>query len=170
MRMTRAVLGFVVSVALGLAACTGDIIDDTSQFPGAFVAISTTVDPPNVNAGTMLPVTASVSGVYLLAPSEIPPVEHRTDAGYLVYTLDDEASTPLLVTADTEVAVTIPASSSTGPHTIICRIFKIDGTPTQAFDQLTIGVLVPAGAPIVDSTMDTSFPQPQPTPPPTPVN
>jgi hypothetical protein len=169
--MTRAGLGFVWALAASsLAACTGDIIDDTAQFPGAFVAISTTLDPPEVNAGTTLPVTATVSGVFLLAPSEVPPVEHRTDAAYLVYTLDDEASTPLLVTAETESVLTIPASTTTGPHTIICRVFRIDGTPSQAFDQLTIGVLIPAGAPITDSTMDTSFPLPQPTPPPTPVD
>jgi hypothetical protein len=134
------------------------------------VAISTTLDPPNVNAGTTLPVTADVTGVYLLDPSQTPPIEHRTDAGYLVYTLDDEASTPLLVTAATEVDLTIPASASIGPHTVICRVFRIDGTPTQSFDQLTVGVLAPAGFPIDDSTMDTSFPVPQPTPPPTPVN
>lgn len=171
MRLMRAVLGFVVALAcLNLMACAGDIIDDTTQFPGAFVSISTTVDPPDVYAGELLPVTANVEGVFLLAPAIEPPVEHRTDSGYLVYTLDDESTTPLLVTAELDVTLTIPASTTAGTHTIICRIFRSNGTPTATFDQLTIGVPPPKGEPIVDSTMDTSFPLPQMPEPPTPVN
>lgn len=171
MKVTRAVLGLVVSLAcLDLTGCAGDIIDDMTEFPGAIVSISTPLDPPNVAAGDELAVIANVSGVFLLDPGVEPPVEHRTDSGYLVYTLDDEATTPLLVTADAEVAVTIPASTGEGTHTIICRVFRSDGTPTAAFDQLTIGVRRDSPPPPVDTSMDTSFPVPQMPPPPTPVN
>ena len=170
MKLTRAVLGLAVSWAcLNLTACAGDIIDDTTEFPGAVVSISTPLDPPNVSAGDALPVVANVEGVFLLDPGVEPPVEHRTDSGFLVYTLDDEATTPLLVTAQVEASVTIPASTGEGTHTIICRVFRSDGTPTSAFDQLTFGVRRASPPPPVDTTMDTSFAQPQRPPPPTPV-
>jgi len=50
-----------------------------------------------------VPINVTVQNVYLIEPSATPPPEHVSDAGHLVFTLDDESTTPLLVTAQTSV-------------------------------------------------------------------
>jgi hypothetical protein len=167
MKVTRAVLG--LAAAMGLAACSGDIIDPPVEFPGASIELTTPADPANVHPGEDFPLTVTVQNIYLVEPTIEPPLDHLNDAGYLVLTLDDESSTPLLATSQTNVTVTIPPSTTEGTHTIICRVFGWDGTPSDDVDELTIGVVLVAPRPPVDTTMDTSFPSPVPTPPPEPV-
>lgn len=171
MKLARAVVGGVLGLVLtsGLVACTdGDIIDGTVQFPDAMLALTTTADARQVRPGQSFPLTVSVQNITLVEPTVEPPLDHITDAAYLVFTLDDESSTPLLATAETDVTVTIPPSTTEGTHTIICRVFQLDGMPTAAVDELTIGVVLDAPPPPVDTTMDTSFPSPAPAPPPRP--
>lgn len=165
MKLARAVvIGFLVAVG-----CTsGDIIDNTVQFPDAMLALSTTANAQQVRPGQLFPLTVSVQNITLVEPTGEPPPELAATAAYLVFTLDDESSTPLLATAETDVVVTIPPSTTQGTHTIICRVFQLDGTPTASVDELTIGVPVDTSPPPFDMTMDTSFPRPAPPPPPQP--
>jgi hypothetical protein len=64
------------------------------------------------------------------------------DAGHLEFHMDDETTPPLLVTAETEVQVPVPAETKAGPHKIICRLHKHDGTPTTTVFEVQITVKV----------------------------
>jgi uncharacterized membrane protein YgcG len=91
-----------------------------------------------------VPMTVTVTNVTLVEPTATPPAGHEMDAGHLEFHLDDESTPPLLVTAQTQLQVPIPADTKPGHHKIICRLHKHDGTPTVTeFEvQITIKVSV----------------------------
>jgi hypothetical protein len=171
MKHVRAWLGvFAVLAASSLAACTGEIEDETVAFPSPTVELSSTADRTQVRPGQRFPITIFVSDdVLLVEPGDVPPVELAADAAYLVLTLDDESSTPLLATAQTEVAVTIPPSTTEGLHTILCRVYTHQGMPTASTASMEIQVVIDVASAPDDTFMDTSFPFPAPAPPPEPI-
>ena len=118
-----------LALAMSLAACGGS--EDMAHIPGALVAVSTTVDVDEIRPSQMVPLVIDVENLYLIEPTSPPPPNDAHDAGYLELYLDDEASPPLLIAAQTHVSVTIPANISAGPHRIICRLHEHDGTPTD---------------------------------------
>jgi uncharacterized membrane protein YgcG len=137
MNMSRAFLGFVVLVA-GAFAC--NVHDNTITIPNATLNVSTDVDVQNVEPEQSVPMNVNVQGVFLVEPNVEPPPEHKADACHLEFHLDDEANPPVLVTAQTNVSVKVPAETPPGPHKIICRVHKHDGTPTNMKFELDINV------------------------------
>jgi hypothetical protein len=127
---TIAVVGALVSTA-SLAGCTADVHDNTVSIPNASVQMSTSADTSNVHQGESLPVTVSVMNVYLVDPGAQVPSDHTDDAGQLAFFIDDDSGSPILVTAQVNVSVTIPQGESEGHHKLICEVQKHDGTPTN---------------------------------------
>jgi hypothetical protein len=128
---------------LGLLALTAAFVrcgghGATNDIPNATLDLATDADIDNVVAPANVPITAIVTGVFLVDPDDTPPPEHAADAGYLVFHLDDESRPPLLVTSTTRALVPISASTLVGHHDIICRIYRHDGTPTHTDARLTI--------------------------------
>jgi hypothetical protein len=130
---------------LGLLALTAAFVrcgghGTANDLPNATLDLTTDADIDNVIAPADVPITATVTGVFLVDPNDTPPPEHAADAGYLVFHLDDEARPALLVTSATRVLVPISANTLVGHHDIICRIYRHDGTATHTDEKLTIAV------------------------------
>jgi hypothetical protein len=125
----RTAIVMSLALAMSLAACGGG--EDMGHIPGALVAVSTSVDVDDIRPSQVVPLVIDVENLYLIEPTSTPPPDHAHDAGYLELYLDDEASPPLFIAAQTHVSVTIPASITAGPHRIICRLHEHDGTPTD---------------------------------------
>jgi len=140
MRTTRAFLGILSAAVLG--GCTANIHDNTVNIPNATLNVSTTADVDNVMPMQTVPMAVTVTNVTLIEPTATVPPEHIADAGHLVFTLDDEATPPILVTAETNVNITIPAATMEGKHKIHCRVHKHDNTPTDTHFEVEITVKV----------------------------
>src|SRR6185503_32706 len=132
MNKTRMSIGVgSILAAACLGACTANVHDNTINIPDATVNFTTDVDVNNVMPEQSVPVKVEVQHVFLCEPTVTPPPEHVMDAGHLVFTLDDETTPPLLVTAQTNVEVKIPKETKPGKHKVICRVHKHDNTPTE---------------------------------------
>lgn len=127
---TIAVVGALAS-AVSVTGCTANVHDNTVSIPNASVQVSTSADTSQVHQGEMLPLKVMVSNVYLVDPGATPPPDHTDDAGQLAFYIDDDSGSPILVTAQVDVSVTIPQGESAGDHKLICRVQKHDGTPTD---------------------------------------
>ena len=136
---------------MAVAACSANIHDNTftANIPNATVNLTTDADVDNVMPDQMVPLVVTVQNVYLVEPSVTPPPEHVADAGHVQIYLDDVATPPLVVTAQVAVAVTIPTHTPAGPHKLVCRVHKHDGTPTSTKFEINITVKVTVGT--VDS-------------------
>src|SRR5882672_4453641 len=139
--MTKTMLasGFV-ALAAGLLACNVHDNTFTANIPNATLNVTADADVSMVEPAQSVPMTVNVQNVYLIEPSATPPPEHDKDAGHLQFYVDDEAKPPVLVTAQTKVTVPIPADTKPGPHKVICRVHKHDGTPTDTHFELSITV------------------------------
>ena len=126
-------LGFVVSSC----TATANIHDNTINITDATVNFTTYAD--------VSPLVVAVQNVYLVEPSATPPAEHVMDAGHVQIHLDDVATPPLVVTAQVNVNVTIPAQTPAGSHKLICRVHRHDGTPTNTKYEVNITVKVTTG-------------------------
>ena len=129
----------------GATAC--NVHDNTITIPNA--TINATADAnatSNVAVMQQVAVTVTATNVYLIDPAETPPPEHMNDAGHINVYLDDVDSTPLLITAQAMFNVTIPAGTSAGPHKLLCRFHKHDGTPTSTVATVDITVAASVGA------------------------
>jgi hypothetical protein len=146
---TRHLIVCASATWLGLAAvaCTANIHDNTitANIPNAMVNFTTDADVNNVMPDQTIPIVVAVQNVYLIDPSMTPPPEHVMDAGHLQIYLDDVAMPPLLVTAQVNVSVTVPTHTPAGPHKLICRVHKHDGTPTDTKFEINITVHVTVG-------------------------
>jgi hypothetical protein len=137
MKIPLLALSTVVVAGLGC-----EVHDNTINIPNATLNVeaSADVDVNNVEPSQSVPMMVVVHNVTLVEPSATPPPEHVADAGHLEFHLDDEATPPLLVTAQTNVVVKIPAETKPGKHKIICRVHKHDGTPTDTKVEVAINV------------------------------
>ena len=143
--------GSVAWLGCAVSACTAtaNIHDNTINIPDATVNFTTDADVSNVMPEQMIPIVVAVQNVYLVEPSATPPAEHVLDAGHVQIYLDDVATPPLVVTAQVNVNVTIPAQTPAGNHKLICRVHHHDGTPTDTKFEVNITVKVTVGT--VDS-------------------
>ena len=134
----------LLALATGLLACNihDNTINATANIPNATLNVTADTDVNNVMPSQMVPMTVTVTNVTLVEPTATPPAGHEMDAGHLEFHLDDETTPPLLVTAQTQVQVPIPADTKAGPHKIICRLHKHDGTPTVTEFEVEITVTV----------------------------
>jgi hypothetical protein len=134
----------LLALAAGSFACNvhDNTINATATIPNATLNVTADTDVNNVMPSQSVPLTVTVTNVFLVEPTVTPPPEHEMDAGHLEFHLDDESTPPLLVTAQTQVQVPIPAETKSGPHKIICRLHKHDGTPTTTEFEVQITVKV----------------------------
>ena len=143
--------GSVAWLGCAVSACTAtaNIHDNTINIPDAMVNFTTDADVSNVMPEQTIPIVVMVQNVYLVEPSATPPAEHVADAGHVQIYLDDVTTPPLVVTAQVNVNVTIPAQTPAGNHKLICRVHHHDGTPTDTKFEVSITVKVTVGT--VDS-------------------
>ena len=134
----------LLALAAGGFACNvhDNTINATANIPNATLNVTADTDVNTVMPAQSLPMTVTVTNVTLVEPTATPPAGHEMDAGHLEFHLDDETTPPLLVTAQTQVQVPIPADTKAGPHKVICRVHKHDGTPTTTEFEVEITVKV----------------------------
>lgn len=140
MRLLRvlSLLAFVCSSS-AVVACSEDVGDNTFTSENIEVSMSTTADVGNVRPGQSVPVHIETNA-FPVEPDLTPPPEHTHDAVFFKIFLDDTDSAELTVTAAVSFNVTIPASTSPGPHELICRTFSHDGEDTDADTSIDITV------------------------------
>lgn len=148
----------LLTAMTGVVGCTANIHDNTISIPNATINATTDADVNDVAPDQTIPMMVTVTNVYLVDPAMTPPPAHVEDAGHLQVYLDDTSSPPILVTAQTNIMVTIPKETPAGHHKIICRVHKHDGTPTSTTFELAITVKVTVttgsdGAVTVDATV-----------------
>ena len=140
----------LLALAAGPFACNihDNTLNATANIPNATLNVTADTDVNSVMPSQSVPMTVTVTNVTLVEPTATPPAGHEMDAGHLEFHLDDETTPPLLVTAQTQVQVPIPADTKAGPHKVICRVHKHDGTPTVTkFEvDITVKVSVTTGA------------------------
>ncbi len=140
----RTLIVSALSLGLGSTACTANIHDNTVNVTDPKLTFNTTADVTDITPGQAIPVTLSAQNVFLVDPAATPPAAHVDDAGHFQIYLDDESTTPILITAQVNVSVTIPAATKPGSHKLICRIHKHDGTETDAVQEFSFTVKVTA--------------------------
>ena len=139
--------GSVALLGLVVASCTANIHDNTVTIPNATVNFKTDADLNNVVPEQTISLALTVQNVYLVDPAATPPAAHVADAGHFQIYLDDVNTPPILVTADVNVTVKIPAPTPAGKHKLICRVHHHDGTPTETKVEVDITVKVTVGTP-----------------------
>ncbi|MGH7439853.1 MAG: hypothetical protein ACRENE_29545 [Polyangiaceae bacterium] len=143
-----ALLG-VLAAGAGLGACTADIHDNTvnATIPTS-VSITTTADANHVKAGESLPIHAEtnqpasatvVAEAGTAATSDAGPAQTQESIVFQIF-IDTVSDSPLLVTAQADFSVTLPANLSVGSHKVICRLAHGDGTPTSTMSSIDITV------------------------------
>lgn len=139
--VTRVGLGIVAIAAA--ASCTANFNGDIN-IPDAKINVTTNadVDVNNVMPEQTIPVMLTVTNVYLVDPMATPPPEPPQEPGHVRIYLDDVAMPPLVITAEVNVNVKIPAETKPGKHRLICRVHKHDGTPTSTTQEIEINVKV----------------------------
>src|SRR3569623_446504 len=128
----------------GATAC--NVHDNTINIPNATINATAEANASNVAPMQQVAITVTATNVYLIDPSQTPPPDHANDAGHIQVYLDDVDSQPILITAQTMFSVTIPSGTKAGPHNLICRFHKHDGTPTSTEVNVAITAAAPAGA------------------------
>jgi uncharacterized membrane protein YgcG len=134
----------LLALAVGPFACNihDNTINATAVIPNATLNVTADTDVNDIMPSQSVPMTVTVTNVTLVEPTATPPVGHEMDAGHFEFHLDDETTPALLVTAETHVQVPIPAETKAGPHKIMCRLHKHDGTPTVTEFEVEITVKV----------------------------
>ena len=127
-----------------VVACSDDVQDALLAIQNPEVSISTTADVNDVQAGQSIPLNIEAKNVFPVEPDLTPPPEHVHDAVFFKIYLDDVDSQELVVTAAVSFNVTIPESTSLGPHELICKTFSHDGEDTDSDTSLDINVTAPA--------------------------
>jgi hypothetical protein len=142
-----ALFGVSATCAVAATACTADVHDNTvdvhdnnANIDDAKVEFETDADVTNVQASQSVHVEIAAEDVFLIEPSETPPADRVKVAGHFQFYFDSMSSTPILITAEKSVDVMIPAAATAGPHKLICRVHKHDGTPTEATFELEVTV------------------------------
>ena len=136
-------LGLFALAAVPFACNVHDnTINATANIPNATLNVTADTDVNTIMPSQAVPMTVTVTNVTLVEPTATPPAGHEDDAGHLEFHLDDETTPPLLVTAQTQVQVPIPADTKPGSHKIMCRLHKHDGEPTTTRFEVEITVKV----------------------------
>ena len=136
-------VGLLALAAVPFACNVHDnTINATANIPNATLNVTADTDVNTIMPSQAVPMTVTVTNVTLVEPTATPPAGHEDDAGHLEFHLDDETTPPLLVTAQTQVQVPIPADTKPGSHKIMCRVHKHDGEPTTTRFEVEITVKV----------------------------
>jgi hypothetical protein len=144
---SKILLGTVSAFALSTGCFPGatvDVHDNTANTTindaAVTVNANTDVDTQRVHPGQDMGVTVTVQNVYLVAPDATPPAGHESDAGHLQFYIDDTDGEPVKITADVQVTINITLLITPGPHKVICRVHKHDGTPTTTKSEFTFTI------------------------------
>jgi hypothetical protein len=142
--MKNPILSSLGLLALLTGACEvhDNTINATANIPDATLNVKADTDVDNVQPSQPVPMTVTVTNVYLVEPTATVPPEHEKDAGHLRFYLDDETKPAVLVTAQTSVAIPIPADTKPGKHKVICRVHKHNGEATTTKFEVNINVKV----------------------------
>jgi hypothetical protein len=147
------ILGSLAAWAgLTVVACSSEPTTIDTATAKVSASIGAGFDTANVIPGAEMPVVASVENIHLVDPTAEPSAGDAATAGHLGVFLDDTTGTALLLTAETSFNVTIPAEATAGKHTLICRVFKHDGTPTAAHSDLSFTVRAATGTSCTTAT------------------
>lgn len=119
---------------------TLDVHDNTANIDDAKVEFETDTDVTNIQPNQSVHVNVVAEDVFLIDPAETPPPDRVMVAGHFQFYFDSMSSSPILVTAQKSVDLTIPSNATPGEHKVICRVHKNDGTPTQATFELSVTV------------------------------
>jgi|HubBroStandDraft_6_1064221.scaffolds.fasta_scaffold227446_2 hypothetical protein len=134
----------VLASCIAIAGCSADIHGNSVGVDvNATVMATTSVNVSDVQAGQAIPVQVAVSNVTLVDPNTAPP-STVTNAAYLQFYIDSTSNQPVLVTAQTSVSITVPASEPAGPHKLLCQVYKHDGTPTTSTTEIDFTVMATA--------------------------
>jgi hypothetical protein len=140
----------LLALVVGPFACNvhDNTLNATAIIPNATLNVTADTDVTTIMPSQSVPMTVAVTNVTLVEPTATPPAGHEMDAGHFEFHIDDETTPAVLVTAQTQVQVPIPADTKAGPHKIICRLHKHDGEPTVTkFEiNITVKVTVTTGA------------------------
>ena len=134
----------LLALVMGPFACNvhDNTINATANIPNATLNVTADTDVNTIMPSQSVPMTVTVTNVTLVEPTATPPAGHEMDAGHFEFHIDDETTPAVLVTAQTQVQVPIPADTKAGPHKIICRLHKHDGEPTVTKFEININVMV----------------------------
>jgi len=137
-------LSAMVLLVAGGTAC--NVHDNTITIPNATINATADANATAVAPAQQVTVTVTTANLYLIAPDATPPPEHVNDAAQINVYLDSTDTPPLLVTAEAMFNVTIPSTCPAGPHKLICRVHKHDGTPdgTPTSTEQTVDITVTA--------------------------
>jgi hypothetical protein len=139
--MKKVLMTAIALTLLTVVGCGADTDEEQmADIPGAMLGVRTNVDVDDVTRAQTIPFTIDTENVYLMMPPATPPPDHVADAGYLQFHFDDEATPPLLVDDETNVALTIPATTTPGPHKIFCRLHALDGRATRTMIEVDLRV------------------------------
>jgi hypothetical protein len=127
-------------------ACSANIHDNAVNID-AQLSVTANTDVSNVQPGSTIPVTIDASNVFPVPPDQTPPQGHETDAVFFKFFIDDDTSdaNAVLVTPSLSVNVQINSDVHAGPHKLICRMYKHDGTPTTATSSIDFTVKASVG-------------------------
>jgi hypothetical protein len=153
--LTHVLLAAAVATAAPLVACSADIHGNTVDV-NATVTATTSVDVSNVQPGQMMPIHVDVQNVVLVDPNTTPTADQAATAAYIEFFLDSTSGAPLLVSAQADVNVTIPASTPPGMHKVLCQVYKHDGTPTNTVSEVDFTVKASASASATTTTTGTT--------------
>jgi hypothetical protein len=140
MRVPKSARVCACACLAALAAALGACGDETHASSAPAVTVTTTANLEDVRPAESVPMTIEARNLNLVDPTATPPPDQAAVASHFEIHLDDEAGAPLLVTAATDVVVPIPRETPAGPHQIIGRVHKHDGTPTEVTFDLHITV------------------------------
>ncbi len=138
---------FVIVLVVGLtilAAVTACNVHDNTVNIQATLDFKATVAVDQLKPGDSVAVTMNTTGVVLVDPNTQPTAVEAATASYFKIYLDDTSGTPLLITAQANVQVKIPANTPPGKHHLVCRLHKHDGTPTNQEQEISITVVASA--------------------------
>ncbi len=137
----------ILATSLSIAGCSADIHGNSVGVDvNATVMATTSVNVNDVQPGQAMPVQVAVTNVTLVDPN-MTPASTVTNAAYLQFYIDSTSNPPILVTAQTSVMVTVPASEPAGGHKLLCQVYKHDGTPTTSTTEIdfTVSATVSVG-------------------------
>ncbi len=140
---SRFMLSGVLMLGFANTDCNGTL--SGSADISATIQITSPDDVNHVAPNQVVTMTVVTTGVTLVAPDVTPTPAEAQTAAYLQFYLDSDSSAVLLVAATATVMVTIPTGTPAGPHNVVCRVYKHDGTPTNTTFNLAITVQVTVG-------------------------
>jgi hypothetical protein len=114
-RLTTPFLLAGLACFVPMTGCTADVHDNNItanvDLDHANINLTANTDTSNVKEGSSVAMSVSVeSGVFLIPPDQTPPPDKVSVAAHFQIYLDDDTTTPILITASTNINVLIAQS------------------------------------------------------------